>query len=64
MRICKLLSGPHKYAIVHGLTDTPTGVKARLEYGNGDRDLVPVQSIRMLQDEEVPCSKGSIFDGI
>jgi len=64
MRICKMLTGKHKYAIVHGLTDTPTGVKARLEYPNGDRDLVSVTQIRMLQDEEVPCSKGSIFDGI
>ena len=46
MRICKLqVKGELTYAEVLGLTDTPTGVKARLRFADGTRDLVAVTSI-------------------
>mgnify|MGYP000125952857 CR=1 FL=1 len=51
------------YAQVMGLTDSPNGVQARLKFPNGYRAVVPVQRVRMLQDETVQQSKGSIYDG-
>lgn len=54
MRICKLnYKGTPTYAEVMGLTDTPTGVKARLKFADGSRDLVSTTQIRMLQDKDL-----------
>ena len=54
MRICKLVyKGNPTYAEVMGLTDTPTGVKARLKFADGSRDLVSTTQIRMLQDKDL-----------
>jgi len=54
MRICKGDFGKHgMYAEVMGLTDTPTGVKARLRFPDGTRDLVSTTQIRMLQDKDL-----------
>ena len=54
MRICKGDFGKNgMYAEVMGLTDTPTGVKARLKFPDGSRDLIPVNEIRMLQDSDL-----------
>ena len=49
MRLCKVsVKGKQEYAEVLGLTDTPTGVKARLRFADDSRDLLPVTQIRML----------------
>ena len=54
MRICKGDFGKHgMYAEVLGLTDTPTGVKARIKFPDGSRDLVSTTEIRMLQDKDL-----------
>lgn len=54
MRICKVsIKGKQEYAEVLGLTDTPTGVKARLKFADGSRDLVSTTQIRMLQDKDL-----------
>tara|TARA_R110000851_G_scaffold260591_5_gene413140 strand:+ start:1160 stop:1378 length:219 start_codon:yes stop_codon:yes gene_type:complete len=56
MRICKpKIEGQFKwdYAEVMGLTDTPTGIKARLRFADDTRDLVKVQDIKMLQDKDL-----------
>ena len=54
MRICKLTyKGTPTYAEVMGLTDPPTGVKARLKFADGSRDLVSTTQIRMLQDKDL-----------
>ena len=54
MRICKLTyKGNPTYAEVMGLSDTPTGVKARLRFADGSRDLVSKTQIRMLQDKDL-----------
>tara|TARA_B100001996_G_C18574811_1_gene559907 strand:+ start:828 stop:1037 length:210 start_codon:yes stop_codon:yes gene_type:complete len=54
MRICKGDFGKHgMYAEVLGLTDTPTGVKARVKFPDGSRDLVSTTEIRMLQDKDL-----------
>ena len=54
MRICKITrKGIQEYAEVMGLTDTPTGVKARLRFPDGTRDLVSTTQIRMLQDKDL-----------
>ena len=44
-----------------GLLETPTGMKARLRFPNGHRETLPVQRIRILQDDNVPRSKDSWF---
>ena len=60
MRICKLVyKGNPTYAEVMGLTDTPTGVKARLKFADGSRDLVSTTQIRMLQDKDLEKLGGS-----
>jgi len=54
MRVCKLQrKGKLEYAEVLGLTDTPTGVKARLRFADDTRDLVSTTQIRMLQDKDL-----------
>ena len=65
MRICRLsktdpLREKHgKYAEVLGLLESATGMKARLRFPNGHRETIPVQRIRMLQDENVPLSRNA-----
>lgn len=67
MRVCKLgrmdeLVEKHgQYAEVMGLMEAPTGMKARLRFPNGHRETLPVQRIRILQDDNVPRSKDSWF---
>ena len=54
MRICKVnRKGKMDYAEVLGLSDTPAGVKARLKFADGTRDLVSTTQIRMLQDKDL-----------
>ena len=54
MRLCKIMrKGKLDYAEVLGLSDTPTGVKARLKFPDGTRDLVSTTKIRMLQDKDL-----------
>ena len=54
MRLCKVNRKNNlEYAEVLGLTDTPTGVKARLRFADDSRDLLPVTQIRMLQDKDL-----------
>ena len=47
------LSHQEGIAEVLGLTDTPTGVKARLKFADGSRDLVSTTQSRMLQDKDL-----------
>ena len=67
MRVCKLskvdeLVDKHgRYAEVMGLIETPTGVRARLRFPDGHREVVATQRIRVLQDENVPRSKDGWF---
>ena len=67
MRVCKLgkmdeLVEKHgQYAEVMGFMEAPTGMKARLRFPNGHRETLPVQRIRILQDDNVPRSKDSWF---
>ena len=58
MRICKLLdeklvSEHGKYAEVLGLAETPTGMVARLRFADQHREQIPVQQVRMLQDQDL-----------
>ena len=54
MRICKVnRKGKMDYAEVLGLSDTPTGVQARLKFADGTRDLVITTQVRILQDKDL-----------
>ena len=54
MRICKLTyKGNPTYAEVMGLSDTPTGVKARLRFPDEHRELVSVSNLRILHPEDL-----------
>lgn len=66
MRIAKILdtqlTDKHgKYAEVMELIDSPSGVQARLKFGDGHRDTITVRKLRMVQDENVPRSKDGWF---
>tara|TARA_B100000900_G_scaffold386144_1_gene376354 strand:- start:130 stop:330 length:201 start_codon:yes stop_codon:yes gene_type:complete len=66
MRVAKILdtqiTDKHgKYAEVLGLIDSPSGVKARLKFGDGHRETMTVRKLRMVQDENVPRSKDGWF---
>jgi len=66
MRIAKILdtelTNKHgKYAEVMELIDSPSGVKARLRFGDGHRETLSVRRLRMVQDEKLPRSKGGWF---
>ena len=61
MRVCKLLevegnlkiiSDHGLYAEVLGLSETPTGMKARLKFGDNHREQLRVQDIRILQERD------------
>lgn len=67
MRVCKLgktdeLVEKHgRYAEVLGLIDSPSGVQARLKFGDGHRETITVRKLRMVQDKNVPRSKDGWF---
>ena len=67
MRIAKLskddkLVAKHGiYAEVMGLIESPTGMKARLKFGDGHRETIPVQRIRIVQNENIPRSRDGWF---
>ncbi len=66
MRVAKILdtqiTDKHgKYAEVLSLIDSPSGVKARLKFGDGHRETMTVRKLRMVQDENVPRSKDGWF---
>lgn len=49
------------YAEVLSLIDSPSGVQARLKFGDGHRETLSVRKLRMVQDENVPRSKDGWF---
>ena len=66
MRVAKILdtqlTEKHgKYAEVLGLIDSPSGVQARLKFGDGHRSTISVKRLRMVQPEGVPRSKDGWF---
>lgn len=66
MRIAKIskedkLAKHGIYAEVMSLIESPTGMKARLRFGDGHRETIPVQRIRIVQNENVPRSKEGWF---
>ena len=66
MRVAKVLdtqiTDKHgKYAEVLSLIHSPSGVKARLKFGDGHRETITVRKLRMVQDENVPRSKDGWF---
>lgn len=66
MRLAKILdtqiTDKHgKYAEVLSLIDSPSGVKARLKFGDGHRETLSVRKLRMVQDENIPRSKDGWF---
>jgi len=66
MRVAKILdtqlTDKHgKYAEVLSLIDSPSGVQARLKFGDGHRETLSVRKLRMVQDENVPRSRGGWF---
>jgi len=62
MRVAKLLDKTEvveniikehgMYAEVLGLSETPSGMKARLKFGDNHREQLRVQDIRILQDRD------------
>ena len=67
MRVCKLsktdeLVEKHGlYAEIMGLLEAPTGMKVRLRFPDGHRETIPVQRVRVIQDDSVPRSTDSWF---
>lgn len=50
--ITKIIEEHGKYAEVLGLSETPTGMKARLKFGDNHREQLRVQDIRILQERD------------
>ena len=50
--VTKIVEEHGKYAEVLGLSETPTGMKARLKFGDNHREQVRVQDIRILQERD------------
>jgi hypothetical protein len=48
----KIIEEHGKYAEVLGLSETPSGMKARLKFGDNHREQVRVQDIRILQERD------------
>ena len=48
----KIIAEHGKYAEVLGLSETPTGMKARLKFGDNHREQLRVQDIRILQERD------------
>jgi len=66
MRVAKVLDSAltdkhGKYAEVLSLIDSPSGVQARLKFGDGHRETITVKRLRMVQPEGVPRSKEGWF---
>ena len=66
MRVAKILDSTltdkhGKYAEVLRLIDSPSGVQARLKFGDDHRTTVSVRKLRMIQPEGVPRSKDGWF---
>ena len=66
MRVAKVIdteiTDKHgKYAEVLSLIDSPSGVQARLKFGDGHRETLSVRKLRMVQNENVPRSKDGWF---
>ena len=67
MRVCKLsktdelVEKQGLYAEIMGLLEAPTGMKVRLRFPDGHRETIPVQRVRVIQDDSVPRSKDSWF---
>jgi len=71
MRVCKLVKAGENlkiidkhglYAEVMSLIESPTGYKARLKFGDGHRETLNVQRVRMLQSEVPKSSKSGFWD--
>jgi hypothetical protein len=50
--ITKIIDEHGMYAEVLGLDETPTGLKARLKFGDSHREQVLVQNLRILQEKD------------
>jgi len=50
--ILKIIEKHGTYAEVLGLDETPTGLKARLKFGDNHREQVLVQNLRILQEKD------------
>jgi len=66
MRVAKVLDSTltdkhGKYAEVLGLIDSPSGVQARLKFGDEHRETISVKRLRMVQPEGIPRSKDGWF---
>tara|TARA_Y100001951_G_C11206183_1_gene220161 strand:- start:281 stop:508 length:228 start_codon:yes stop_codon:yes gene_type:complete len=48
----KIIEEHGLYAEVLGLSETPTGLKARLKFGDDHREQLPVQNVRILQEKD------------
>ena len=48
----KIIEEHGLYAEVLGLSETPTGLKARLKFGDNHREQIPVQNLRILQEKD------------
>lgn len=71
MRVCKLVKAGENmklidkhglYAEVMSLTESPTGYKARLKFGDGHRETLSVKRLRMLQSEVPKSRNGGFWD--
>jgi hypothetical protein len=51
MRIARFHDG--SYGEILGLVDTDKGIKARIKRADDSRELVPVTSFRVLQEEDL-----------
>ena len=51
MRIARFYDG--SYGEILGLVDTPKGLRARIRRGDDSRELVPVTSFRVVQEEDL-----------
>ena len=45
----------------YGTTRSPNGYEMRLRFPDGHRETIPVQRVRVIQDDSVPRSKDSWF---
>ncbi len=50
--IVRIIDKHGMYAEVLGLSETPTGLKARLKFGDNHREQVLVQNLRILQEKD------------
>lgn len=50
--VIKIVEKHGKYAEVLGLDESPRGLVARLKFGDGHREQLRVQNIRILQEKD------------